>query len=370
MPRPVFLRSSLLHGLVAGVALFASVLPAHDPGLSSSCIEVREASIRVRIAFHNADLTPLVPGADTDHDGTLDAAELQRCAVALRTLFGARSRLVCDGVCAAPVSVRVGLDPDAGIECLLEWPRGACRELTWNLDLLRDMPRGHRNYAVVLQVGRGKLVEALLTAGSESVRAGLAAAAIPRSNQALFTEFLGLGVEHILIGYDHILFLLGLLLVCRTVRGVGITITAFTLAHSLTLGASALQLVHLPGQLVEATIAASIVWVGVHGLLRKDANSLGSPWLTSFLFGLVHGFGFASVLAELGIARSGSVVAPLLAFNTGVELGQLAIAAVLVPLLMWSRRRAACGRWVTPLVSILIAVAGGFWLIERTLFAA
>jgi hydrogenase/urease accessory protein HupE len=184
-----------------------------------------------------------------------------------------------------------------------------------------------------------------------------------------FADFLKLGVEHIWTGYDHLLFLLALLVVCRGVRSMLAIVTCFTLAHSLTLAAATLDWFILPSRWVEPLIAASIVFVGAENLIRRGAEPKGR-WALTFGFGLIHGFGFASVLRDLGVgAGSGGVVLPLLSFNLGVELGQVAIALATLPILWKLRSNSAFLRFGVPSLSSLTVAAGLFWLLQRTLFA-
>jgi len=167
-----------------------------------------------------------------------------------------------------------------------------------------------------------------------------------------FGEFFRLGVTHILTGYDHLLFLGALLLGCRRLKVMLLVITGFTVAHSLTLALAALDVVGIPSRIVEPLIAASIVFVAADNLRGVEDNRF--RWLLTCGFGLVHGFAFAATLRETALAARGvELAAPLLAFNLGVEAGQLAVAAVLVPLLFalrkwpWFERpglRAAMGR--------------------------
>jgi hypothetical protein len=179
-----------------------------------------------------------------------------------------------------------------------------------------------------------------------------------------FEAFLKLGIEHILLGFDHLLFLAGLLAVARDWRSVIIVVTTFTCAHSLTLGLAAFDLIRVPDRLSESLIAGSILFVGLENLLRK-----GDPkarWAVTLVFGLMHGFGFANVLRDLGLGREGLGVAlPLFSFNLGVEVGQLAVSAVMLPI-FWrlASRPDYRTRWL-PLMSCAIALAGGFWLIQR-----
>lgn len=191
-------------------------------------------------------------------------------------------------------------------------------------------------------------------------------AATTPSAPSLFGGFLWLGIEHILGGYDHLLFLAGLLLICHRVREIAVVITSFTVAHSITLGLATFDLVSLPGPIVEPLIAASILYVGVENIVRRD--EVKGRWLLTFAFGLIHGFGFAGALRELGVGENGgSFAVPLLAFNLGVELGQLAVAALILPLLWWARKSPHFTNRILPAASGLVAAAGLFWLLQRVL---
>jgi hydrogenase/urease accessory protein HupE len=183
-----------------------------------------------------------------------------------------------------------------------------------------------------------------------------------------FWGFLALGIEHIWTGYDHLLFLLGLLIVCGSFRSIVAIISSFTVAHSITLGLAATNTVNLPSRLVEPLIAASICYVGMENLIRRGAEPRGR-WAVTFGFGLVHGFGFASVLRELGVGTNGhSLALPLFAFNFGVEIGQVMIAAIVLPIVWRWRKNAAFVRKGVPALSALVAIAGLYWFLERTLF--
>jgi hydrogenase/urease accessory protein HupE len=178
-----------------------------------------------------------------------------------------------------------------------------------------------------------------------------------------FRTYLWLGVEHIFLGYDHIAFLLALFFVRRFVALLKI-ITAFTVAHTLTLALAALGVVSLPSRFVESAIAVSIIYVAAENLWRRNDVERGEHrWRITFAFGLVHGFGFAAVLRELGLPSEG-LIRSLLAFNLGVEIGQLAIAAACWPLLVWIGRQTWAPR-VRIGVSCVLLAFGVAWLIER-----
>lgn len=177
-----------------------------------------------------------------------------------------------------------------------------------------------------------------------------------------------LGVEHILLGIDHLLFVLGLLIIVRGPKRLLGTVTAFTAAHSLTLAAATLGWVNVPSAPVEAVIALSIVFVALEILkIKKGNQSLTErrPWVVAFAFGLLHGFGFAGALSEVGLPSHAIPVA-LLFFNVGVELGQLAFVGAAMAVL-WACRRSArpAGSWVPRLAAYAIGVPAAFWTIER-----
>ena len=154
----------------------------------------------------------------------------------------------------------------------------------------------------------------------------------PAGTAEVAWSYLVLGIEHILGGVDHLLFVLALLLIVRGGKRILITVTAFTVAHSITLVAATLGWVHVPGPPVEAMIALSIVFVAaeiVRGLRGKPGLTARAPWVVAFSFGLLHGFGFAGALAEVGLPQKAIPVA-LLTFNVGVELGQLIFVAFVV----------------------------------------
>ena len=178
-----------------------------------------------------------------------------------------------------------------------------------------------------------------------------------------------LGIEHILFGIDHLLFVLGLLLLVQARGRLLWTLTAFTLAHSITLGLSALDLVRVPVPLVEAAIALSILFVAVEvvNLWRgRPGMATRWPWAVAFAFGLLHGFGFASALGDVGLPKDAAITA-LLLFNLGVEIGQIVFVAVTLTLLAAVRRFGpavlARGRWLAPYA---IGGLARFWFIERS----
>jgi hydrogenase/urease accessory protein HupE len=172
--------------------------------------------------------------------------------------------------------------------------------------------------------------------------------------------FFKLGMLHILTGYDHLLFLLVLLLRKQTLKQYVAIITSFTIAHSITISLAVLGIVTLPSRFVEATIAFSICYVALENIFRKEIKY---RWGLTFLFGLIHGLGFANILKEMNIPKSDLAVA-LLNFNIGIEIVQLAIVVLLLPLLIYIQKQEYYGK-IVKIGSIIITLLGAFWLLER-----
>ncbi|MDC0737159.1 HupE/UreJ family protein [Cognatishimia sp. SS12] len=186
----------------------------------------------------------------------------------------------------------------------------------------------------------------------------------PQSGFAVFLDYIPVGFDHILPkGLDHILFVLGLFFLSLRLGPLFWQVSAFTLAHTVTLAAGALGWVTVPGSIVEPIIAASIVYVGVENILSRGL----SPWrpVVVFLFGLLHGLGFASVLGDFGLP-SGQFIPALLGFNIGVEIGQLTVIAIaFLGVGLWFGRKPWYRRRIANPASAAIAVVGAYWFIER-----
>jgi hydrogenase/urease accessory protein HupE len=186
---------------------------------------------------------------------------------------------------------------------------------------------------------------------------------VPQEVQVFPTGYFMLGVEHLIGGPDHLLFVFGLLFIVFGWQNLIKTITAFTLAHSITLGLSVLEIVSLPSATIEALIALTIIYLALE--IKDERNNKSTPWLMAFGFGLLHGFGFAGALSEIGIANE-QLLLSLLFFNIGIEIGQL----IMIPLFLisiWLLQKVKFNFSVTKLSSYAIGGVGSFWLIERVL---
>ena len=189
----------------------------------------------------------------------------------------------------------------------------------------------------------------------------------PSAHSPSLTTYLRQGIDHILFGIDHLLFVLALLLIVRDWRMLVKTVTAFTVAHSITLALSIFGLVRLPPGPVEVLIAASILLVAVEAVRREwggTSIAIEWPWVVAFAFGLLHGFGFAGALQDLGLPQ-GDIPLALLMFNIGVEVGQLAFIAVVLAAIAAFTRIYAVPRQAVLVSSYAIGILAAFWTIER-----
>ena len=352
---------------------------AHDAGLSTAQGELRADVLVLTTGFAPADADYFLPPASR-RGGTWSAEDFEAVREQLDALAPQLWEVRSGDSLLPPRGTGVELLPGDNVSFRLEFPRGSEGEtLTLRAPRLPELPSGHRQFVVISDERGSMITKKLLKAEDHTLQvfvepataAGMSGVAVtPRNSDSTTAwEFIKLGVEHIWIGYDHLLFLFALLLVCRSFRSIVGIVSCFTLAHSLTLALATLDIVNLPSRLVEAAIAASIVFVGVENLLRKGEEPRGR-WVLTFAFGLIHGFGFASVLRDLGVgAGAQGIGMPLFTFNLGVEIGQVAIASVVLPLVWQLRKRETFVRWGVPILSALVALAGTFWLVERTLLS-
>ena len=183
---------------------------------------------------------------------------------------------------------------------------------------------------------------------------------------AVVRRFVPAGVHHILIGPDHLLFLVGLLLLGGSIRQLAVIVTAFTIAHSITLSLAALNIVTPPARIIEPAIALSIVYVGADNLLIRGGRDVRA-WI-AFAFGFIHGFGFANVLREMDLPAR-ALGWSLFSFNVGVEIGQLLVVVAVASALTALRSRSeAASRQLAVVGSIIVMAAGAFWFVQRVFF--
>jgi hypothetical protein len=361
------------------IPLFLSLAAAgHPSSLSRTQIRVDGARAAVELRFQALSLLETRPELERVRDGFLDAEELAAGRAEIEAYLLAHLRLArVEGERVEPLAGRVlaltAEDPGLlgpfdlqNLSAELEFAAPAPLEvLEVESDLFHETNPWHQDFATLAW---NDDVPVHHTFEGRETRWRFEPAHVRRPG--VFGVFLRLGIEHILAGFDHQAFLLALLVAARRARSLVGVVTAFTVAHSLTLALAALDVVHVPARFVELAIALSIAYVACDNLLRTEGRD---PWLEAFGFGLLHGLGFAGFLGD---ALSGEplLTTALLAFNLGVELGQLALvaAALVLGALVLRRWRAtpaaATGlvpRGVRAVVSGLVALAGFYWFFER-----
>lgn len=350
---------------------------AHAIGLSNGtyAVEDNRTVVRAELTFARGEVRELVPGIDANGDGHLTDVEVLDARKALedKVLGGVRVRAgseVCRPTLTnAALTEQDGLAVSGRFECSANAGQEA-PAIDIDLTLLDDLARGHRHLAHVSDAAAASRDEVLYR-DQRSFRMNVknqvssAAPASAFSAASGAWAFFRMGVEHILTGYDHLVFLFGLVLLRARVRQLLAVITAFTAAHSITLALATLGVLTPSPRIIEPAIALSIAYVGIENFFVKDG---AKRWRLTFLFGLVHGFGFAGALREIDLPSS-AVPTALVTFNLGVEAGQLAVMAFVLPLVSVLRDRQ---RWFDPagvrILSGAVALAGGIWFFTRVAF--
>ena len=314
------------------------------------CVMVAEAHGH---PLHLTTITVHLDGASTRVTATAHVAHL--AGARPQESIPARLRLRLDGTPFRPSETSLSVDETGQT---ITWQGREARKasvVAVDAPLFPDSPG---DSTIVLVYRNGELVDKTML-DQESPRAVLA-----ETTFAFSRRFIGMGIHHILSGLDHVLFVLGLVLVRGTLRGLLAVITAFTVAHSITLTMTTLQVGSLPSWLVEPLIALSIVAVGAENLIARTLNLERRIWI-AFGFGFFHGFGFAGALAETGLPGD-AVAWTLAAFNTGVEIGQACVVVLAVPFLrLLDYRSPVLATAFRRCASIAIAAAGALWFVER-----
>jgi hydrogenase/urease accessory protein HupE len=267
-----------------------------------------------------------------------------------------------DGTHCRPGSAEVQPDED-GVFVRVRWGcADAADPLLYRSTVLTDVDSSARQ-VVLIGDAEQNLIDAAQTdvTLTEDRGGGLGSVVV---------RYVSAGIEHIFIGYDHIAFLIAIVLWARRLTPVIKIVTAFTLAHSLTLSLAALDIVRISSAIVEPAIAASIVYVAAQNFLSRDVEK---RWRITFAFGLIHGFGFASALQEFGLPKS-ALVPALASFNAGVEIGQLAIVSLALPTLLmldrvFTSQGAPRAAQMVYTGSGVICILGGYWFVMRTVVA-
>ena len=357
------------------LALVTAAAQAHKPSDSYLALRVDGAAVRGQWDIALRDLEHAI-GLDADGNGEITWGELRARHGDIAAYALARLVLRADGQACrlSPAGHLVDEHSDGSYAVLrFDADCGARAPASFEIaySLFFDLDPTHRG---LLRFERGG---ATRTAVLSPERPALAFRAGEASPLAQFLDYLREGVWHIWIGFDHILFVLSLLLPAvfilknqqwkaaerfrDTFWDVFKVVTAFTIAHSITLSLAALSVISLPSRLVESTIALSVLLAALNNLMPVVT---GRRWVVAFAFGLIHGFGFASVLTDLGLPQ-GALLLALVGFNLGVEAGQLAIVCIFLPLAYASRASWFYRRLVFAGGSAAIALVAAVWLVER-----
>ena len=350
------------------LALIAGAVPAAGHPTPFSYLDLR-------VEAKGATGTLTVHAIDAAHELSIDPERLIDPAVAgahaaaLQSLLASRLSFTADGTPQTIVWSPIDVLPDKHSLRMpftlgSDWGQTRVRPSIWGLEVgLFPYDPQHQTFVNLYE--DGALRQQAILGGSRQTFEYFSDST--RGTRAVFGRFLASGIHHILIGPDHILFLIGLLLLGGSIRRLALVVTAFTAAHSVTLSLAALRLFSPPPQVVEPLIALSIVYVGIDNLMVRGGRDL-RVWI-AFTFGLVHGFGFAGVLREMDLPAR-ALGWSLFAFNLGVEIGQLVVVGVVATALAALRQRSeAAGRRLAVAGSLVVVVAGTFWFVQRVFFS-
>jgi len=359
------LHTFLLAAFVATLAAAAGSVHAHNAGVSSARIVVEGRTVEVEINALGRDFEQAAGVRIADKSGEINPVALSLMASTIGSYVGEHVAVLAGGQrCSA--AAWTAKPADTHVMLTSTWHCPPDGELRYRSTLFQDVDPTARH--VLVMASNGAERELVLDRNTQEI----ALAATETSLLDVIMRFLAAGIEHIFLGYDHIAFLLAVILWGQTLWPLVKVVTAFTIAHSITLSLAALNIFAIPSAIVEPAIAASITFVAAENFFSRNIDR---RWLVTFLFGLVHGFGFASALSEIGLPTN-ALVPALAAFNVGVEIGQVAIVALVFPLLLLADRMiagggAAKGRQPSLVYacSAVIFALGLYWLIERTMSA-
>jgi hypothetical protein len=366
-------------GFCLSLAFFSGSAFAYSP--FTSLVEARlrpdRLELTIGLDFESAWLAMGEASSVPNVQGSLprlkkDAAEFCQLSVAGQVLVARET----------DVDFRMA---EGGVSLRVVFPRPSAWPLHFEVTYLKRLPDYHKTRLVMRDEANKAVRVEMLTAKKSSVDLPLPGTSLPDATSVVpplpsaspaplplqpavsFWGLVKLGLKHTLTSYEQILFFCGLLVVCRRFSSALAIIAAFTAAYSLTLALATLKVVAISSEVAEPLMAATIVFVGVENIVRR-----GEPrgrWLLTLAFGSIYGFGFANFLRETVLDVGGtSVIRSLFPFNLGVELGQLAVLAVLVPVLWKLRSRPAFVHYGVPALSIAALLLGGYWLLDCTVF--
>ena len=367
------MKAAILVALVSFVGCSIAA-QAHQINLTNARLVVlADRTVDVEVAMKGSDADRAVgTKVFDDATGLVQPAALAAASAPIAAYIETHTALLGeDGASCRPGAAKVAPDGD-GVVVRVPWVcAGVADPLRYRSTVLSDVSPDARQ-VVLIGAGPDPAQDLLDASRTETALTAVP----PPSLLQVIERYTMAGIEHIFLGYDHIAFLAAVVLWARRLWPVVKVVTAFTVAHSITLSLAAIDIVRIPSSIIEPAIAASIVYVAAENFLSRDIER---RWRDTFSFGLIHGFGFASALQEFGLPRS-ALVPALASFNIGVEIGQIAIVSLVVPVLLGmdrllspSRRAAAeptRPAFAVYVISALIIGLGSYWFLARTVLSA
>jgi len=359
-------RAWLALASVAVAAVATWEAQAHNAGVSTSRIVIHDRTVDVEINALGRDYEKAAGVRITEAgSGEVNRVALAIMAPSVLTYVGDHVAVFAGEQRCAP-GPGTTRPADTHVLVTVAWTCPSDGELRYRATLFQDVDPAARHLAIITTES-GERELALDSRAPEVALSGAGSSVFQ-----VVGRFVEAGIEHIFLGYDHIAFLVAVVLWARRLVPVIKIVTAFTIAHSITLSLATLNVVVIPSAIVEPAIAASIVYVAMENFFTRNIDD---RWRVAFAFGLIHGFGFAGALREIGLPTS-AVATALAAFNIGVEIGQVAIVSMVVPALIaldWlmavDRTKPARVATLVYALSALITVLGSYWFLTRVLDA-
>lgn len=339
------------------ILVLVQALSAHTVSLTYAEVTVEGRQVRWSLKLPVPELD-LLFGLDQNHDGKVEPAEIGRSESSIQQYVMSKLHVLengreVPGMIGALRSWKDGEGhPFVETDAVFTSPDLDFDRIVLRCDMLRDVVAAHQTLAKI--TAGGQTIDFVFENGRS-----YEAETRPAQFQTIL-QFVRMGVLHIFTGYDHLAFLLGVVLIGGSFKAILKVVTSFTVAHSITLGLAAFNIVNLPSRLVESAIALSIMYIALENLFFKKFDR---RWIITFFFGLIHGFGFASALREVNLSRQ-MLATALFSFNLGVEAGQLCIVSALLPALLYLSRLRINGAIVKG-CSAAIFVMGSVWFWQR-----
>ncbi|WP_185806962.1 HupE/UreJ family protein [Bacillus sp. HMF5848] len=338
---------------------------AHALSASFGTLEITENEASFTFSIDELSVIESV-NLDQNNDGKLSTEEVSSATSAINEWIGRNLTIQVNGMTQRLSITNMMLEPKNDLTVLTSsftFPVSDASETITIVDNFYKDSKDNTTYTHFLSIKQGDSTNEFLFKGDNrelNVELATAAGEEVQVSGNPWWQFFVLGMEHIITGYDHLLFLFALLLARQTFKQLVMVVTSFTVAHSITLTLGYLNIFVLPGRFVESVIALSICYVAIENIFRKEVKN---RWGLTFAFGLIHGLGFAGLLSEMTIPKS-HLVASLLSFNLGIEVIQIALVAILIPILTRVQKLAKYTKYVQ-YGSAAIILIGAYWVVER-----